>query len=68
MLVCPPANQQIDAARNNQVDIISTIPVVITYPQIEQLIDFIGSDQIYSLIKLAGSLYCFPCLFMKNRE
>jgi hypothetical protein len=30
MLVCPPANQLIDAARINQIEINGTIPVVIT--------------------------------------
>jgi hypothetical protein len=38
MRVCPPANQQINTARINHVDIIDTIPVVITYPQKEQII------------------------------
>ena len=54
MLVCPPANQQIDSARINQIEINGTIPVVIIYPQIIQLFGSIGCHLIFSLIKLTG--------------
>ena len=54
MLVCPPANLQIDAARINQIEINGTIPVVIIYPQITQLFGCIGCSSIFSLIKLTG--------------